>query len=137
MKKLILFVVAIFLCFSVCGCRGDKPAILFYNEPVTEQNVMNYSSEFSPNQRIYYLILLPKTVQTNAIEIQLIKKDNKDERLGYNLAWSKTARLYEDQMYYFNDYLVVSETGAYVMKVYSKDNPTKTLCMAQFFVRSY
>ena len=137
MKKLILLIVGLFLCLSVCACKGDKPAILFYNEPVTEQNVMNYSGEFTPNQRIYYLVLLPKIIQTNMIEIQLVKKDNKNERLGYNLFWSKTAKLYENQIYYYTDYLVVPETGAYVMKIYSKDNPTKTLCMAQFFVRSY
>lgn len=69
------------------------------------------------------------------IEIQIIKKDNSYQRLGYKLFWSRTAKLRDDQMYYYDDYVVIPEAGAYVMKVYSKDNPTKVLCMAQFFVK--
>lgn len=135
MKKLILFFTAMFLMLSACGCTGDKAAILFNTNKITSENVLDYSSVFQPNQRIYYLILIPKKIKTETIEIQVIKKDNKYERLGYKLYWSYSARLKDDQMYYYDDYVVISEPGAYVMKVYSKDNPTKTLCMSQFFVR--
>lgn len=117
------------------ACSSDKAAILFNREKITAQNVMNYSSVFSPNQRIYYLILIPKKIKTRTIEIHVIKKDNDYMRLGYNLYWSYSAYLKDDQMYYYDDYVVISEPGAYVMRVYSKDNPTKTLCMSQFFVK--
>ena len=117
------------------ACTSDKAAILFNREKITAQNVMNYSSVFSPNQRIYYLILIPKKIKTRTIEIHVIKKDNDYMRLGYNLYWSYSAYLKDDQMYYYDDYVVISEPGAYVMRVYSKDNPTKTLCMSQFFVK--
>ena len=117
------------------ACSSDKAAILFNREKITAQNVMNYSSVFSPNQRIYYLILIPKKIKTRTIEIHVIKKDNDYMRLGYNLYWSYSAYLKDDQMYYYDDYVVISEPGAYVMRVYSKDNPTKTLCMWQFFVK--
>lgn len=135
MKKLVLFFTALFLMFATCACTADKPAILFNKNKITAENALDYSSVFMPNQRIYYLILLPKKIHTKTIEIQVIKKDNKYERLGYKLYWSYSARLKDDEMYYYDDYVVISEPGAYVMKVYSKDNPTKTLCMAQFFVR--
>ena len=97
---------------------------------------MDYSFVFKPNERIYYLILIPKKVKTDRIDIQIIKKDNKYERLGYKLAWSYSARLYDDEIYYYDDYVVLSETGSYIMKVYSKDNPTKVLCMSQFYVKN-
>lgn len=135
MKKLVLFFTALLVMFVTCSCTGDKPAILFNKNKITAENALDYSSVFMPNQRIYYLILLPKKIHTKTIEIQVIKKDNKYERLGYKLYWSYSARLKDDEMYYYDDYVVISEPGAYVMKVYSKDNPTKTLCMAQFFVR--
>ncbi len=125
-----LFVMTVF-----SACSRDKAAILFNREKITAQNVMNYSSVFSPNQRIYYLILIPKKIKTRTIEIHVIKKDNDYMRLGYNLYWSYSAYLKDDQMYYYDDYVVISEPGAYVMRVYSKDNPTKTLCMSQFFVK--
>ncbi len=135
MKKIILCFLMLFVMTVFSACSSDKAAILFNREKITAQNVMNYSSVFSPNQRIYYLILIPKKIKTRTIEIHVIKKDNDYMRLGYNLYWSYSAYLKDDQMYYYDDYVVISEPGAYVMRVYSKDNPTKTLCMSQFFVK--
>lgn len=135
MKKIILCFLLLFVMTAFSACSKDKAAILFNREKITAQNVMNYSSVFRPNQRIYYLILIPKKIKTRAIEIHVIKKDNQYQRLGYNLYWSYSAYLKDDQMYYYDDYVVISEPGAYVMRIYSKDNPTKTLCMSQFFVK--
>ena len=135
MKKIILCFLMLFVMTVFSACSSDKAAILFNREKITAQNVMNYSSVFSPNQRIYYLILIPKKIKTRTIEIHVIKKDNDYMRLGYNLYWSYSAYLKDDQMYYYDDYVVISEPGAYVMRVYSKDNPTKTLCMSQLFVK--
>lgn len=120
---------------TACIDMGDKPAILFNKNPITKENVMDYSSVFKPNVRIYYLVLLPKKVHSRYIYIQIIKKDNDMERLGYKLYWANTVRLKDEEMYYYDDYIVIGEPGAYVMKIYSKDNPTVPLTMAQFFVR--
>lgn len=137
MKKLALVLTLLFAVICLSACKGDdKPAILFNQNKITVDNVMDYSSVFRPNQRIYYLVLLPKKVNTHRIEIQIVKKDNKEERLGYQLYWSRTAVLKTDQMYYYDDYVVISQPGAYLMQVYSKDNPTKRLCMAMFWVRN-
>ncbi len=137
MKKLLAILTLFVLMFSTCACKKpDKAAILFNKEKITVENAMNFSNVFQANERIYYLILIPKKIKTNRIEIQIIKKDNKYERLGYKLAWSYSARLYDDQMYYYDDYVVLSEAGAYIMKVYSKDDPTKLLCMNQFWVKN-
>ena len=123
--------------FLSTACKKtDKAGILFNQHKITVENVMNYSYVFQPNQRIYYLILIPKKIKTDMINIQVIKKDNKYERLGYKLFWSYSARLNDDEMYYYDDYVVIPETGAYIMKVYSKDNPTKLLCMSEFYVRN-
>ena len=46
-----------------------------------------------------------------------------------------TVRLKDEQIYYYDDYIVIYEKGTYVMKIYSKDNPTKVLTMAQFWVQ--
>ena len=137
MKKLITIFVLFLVIFSTSACKKtDKAAILFNQEKITVENVMNYSSVFRPNQRIYYLVIIPKKIQTRSIEIQVIKKDNKYEQFGYKLAWSYSARLKDDQIYYYDDYVVLPETGDYIMKVYSKDNPTKMLCAAQFYVKN-
>lgn len=136
MKKIVLCLISLLIMFSASACSKDKAAILFNKNKITVDNVMDYSFVFQPNQRIYYLVIIPKKIKTRSIEIQIIKKDNQYQRLGYNLYWSYSAQLKDDQMYYYDDYVVIPEQGAYVMKVYSKDNPTKTLCMSQFFVKN-
>ncbi len=137
MRNILIIFTLIILIFTTTACKKlDKSAILFNRNKITVDNVMDYSFVFKPNERIYYLILIPKKVKTDRIDIQIIKKDNKYERLGYKLAWSYSARLYDDEIYYYDDYVVLSETGSYIMKVYSKDNPTKVLCMSQFYVKN-
>ena len=135
MKKLVLCFVMFVIVFCACGCNREKAAILFNREKITAANVMNYSTAFHPNDRIYYLVIIPKKIKTRAINIQVIKKDNDYMTLGYKLYWSYSAVLKDDQMYYYDDYVVISEPGLYIMKVFSKDNPQKTLCMAQFLVQ--
>lgn len=135
MKKILLLFTALIILFSTCACTGDKPAILFNTNPITKENVMDYSTVFKPNVRIYYLILLPKKVHSRYIYIQVIKKDNAYERLGFKLYWANTVRLKDEQMYYYDDYIVINEPGAYIMKVYSKDNPQQMYAMAHFYVK--
>ncbi len=135
MKKLILCFTMFLMIFCCCGCNRDKAAILFNREKITAANVMNYSTAFRPNERIYYLVIIPKKIKTRAINIQVIKQDNNYMTLGYKLYWSYSAVLKDDQMYYYDDYVVISEPGLYIMKVFSKDRPQKTLCMAQFVVQ--
>ncbi len=137
MKKFILFLVSLIILSTTTACidTGDKPAILFNKNPITKETVMDYSTVFKPNVRIYYLILMPKKVHSRYIYIQIIKKDNAQERLGYKLYWANTVRLKDEEVFYYDDYIVISQPGAYVMKVYSKDRPTVPLTMAQFFVR--
>lgn len=133
MKRIISLLILISL--TVCGCvKADKPAILFNRHPISEQNVYDYSVIFPIGARIYYLILVPKKIQSRYIYIQVIKKDNSYGRLGYNLVWTKTVRLKDEEVNYFTDYLVLNEKGFYIMKVYSKDNPQKVLTSAEFRV---
>ena len=135
MKKLILALTLLILTLTTSACNTDKAAILFNRDPITEENVLNNSTIFERNERIYYLSLMPKTVHSRYIYIQVIKKDNDYAQLGYKLYWANTFRLKDEQVNYYNDYIVLNESGAYIMKVYSKDNPQKVLTQAQFFVR--
>ena len=131
MKKLILFCLLLLLLTLTTACTRDKAAILFNKNPITKDNVYDHSKVFPLNSRIYYLILIPKKVESRYLFIQVIKKDNDYGRLGYNLVWSRDVRL-KERFYY--DYLVLNEKGFYIMKVYSKDNPQKVLTTAEFYV---
>lgn len=135
MKKLFLIITLLFVIFTASACDTDKAAILFNRDPITKETVLNNSTNFQRGERIYYLILMPKTVRSRYIYIQVIKKDNDYARLGYKLYWANTFRLKDEQMYYYDDYIVLNEKGAYIMKVYSKDNPQTVMTQAQFFVQ--
>lgn len=138
MKKLLTIFAIIILACTTTACeafgRKDKPAILFNRHPITESNVRDMSSVFEPGSRIYYLILMPKTQNSRILTIQIVKKGSR-EYLGYSLFMTRTIRLKDEEERYFTDYIVINEKGAYIMKVYSKDNPQKVLTQAEFYVQ--
>lgn len=135
MKKLIL-IFTCFLVMLVSSACTDKAGILFNNNPITEENVLDNSVYFATGQKIYYLILLPKNVRSRYLYIQIVKKDNDYGVLGYDLYWSRNVRLKDEEVNYFTDYVVINQKGFYIMQVYSKDNPTKRLTAAEFYVKN-
>lgn len=132
MKKLILFCIT--LLFITTACTVDRASILFNRNPITKENIYDYSKAFPINSRIYYVVLMPKKVESRYLYIQVIKKDNEYGSLGYNLIWTKNIRLKDEEINYYTDYLVLNEKGYYIMKVYSKDNPQKVLAASEFYV---
>ncbi len=77
---------------------------------------------------------MPKTQNSRILTVQVIKKGSR-EYLGYSLFMTRTIRLMDEEERYYTDYLVINEAGAYIMKVYSRDNPQKVLTQAEFYVR--
>ena len=135
MKKLILIFTCCLVMLVSSACT-DKAGILFNNNPITEENVLDNSVYFAAGQKIYYLILLPKNVRSRYLYIQIVKKDNDYGVLGYDLYWSRNVRLKDEEVNYFTDYVVINQKGFYIMQVYSKDNPTKRLTAAEFYVKN-
>ncbi len=135
MKKILLLFFVSAVMFLTCACDRVKPSVLFNNTPITAENVGNLTNVFSTGMRIYYLVIIPKPIRSRYAYIQIIKKEGDHDRLGYKMYYGKTIRLKDEQMYYYDDYIVIHEPGTYVMKIYSKDKPTKVLTMAQFWVK--
>ena len=134
-KKIFLISIALLLTLTGCSFGKDKPSVLFNINPITKETIMDNSVVFAPGQRIYYVVLMPKPQESRFLYIQVIKQDSKDERFGYDLIWSANIRLKDEEMYYYTDYVVLNQTGSYIMKVFSKDKPTEALTMAEFFIR--
>lgn len=138
MKKFLLFLVTVFFVIFTCACDNEQSLILFNKYKFTPDTINSPSNTnvFKPNERIYYLITLPKPVESKFLLIQIVKVGgDKDERLGYDLVWGKKVKLRDEQKHYYTDYVVLNETGTYIMKVYSRDNPTKILTTGQFYVK--
>ena len=134
MKKLIALITLFLIAFFTFGCDNKKSHILFNKYPFTKETISSTTNVFAPNERIYYLITLPKPVKSQRLLIQVVKL-GKHERLGYDLVWGKQVKIRDEQIYYYTDYFVLSETGAYMMKVFSKDNPTEILSATEFYIK--
>ncbi len=134
MKKLIFTFTILFTILVTSACTTDKAAILFNKYPITEKNIYDYSKTFLAGRRIYYVILMPKKVESRYLYIQIIKKDNSYGQFGYKLQQTYNIRLKDEEINYYTDYFVLNEKGFYIMKVYSKDNPQKVLTQADFYV---
>ena len=134
MKKVLILIFAVFVMFVACACDKEQSYILFHKHPFTPETLTGSTNIFKPNERIYYLITTPKPVESKRLLVQVVKMGEK-ERLGYDLVWGKQVKIRDEQVYYYTDYVVFSEKGAYTMKVYSKDNPTKLLTSNDFFIR--
>lgn len=139
MKKFITLIITVFLTMFTCACDNEEAVILFNKHKITPDTIVSQSNTnvFKPHERIYYLITLPEVVQSKLLLIQVVKVGGgADERLGYDLVWGKRVKLRDEQAHYYTDYVVLNGTGAYVMKVYSRDNPTKILTTGNFYVRN-
>ncbi len=125
-----------------CACDTEKAQILFNKQPFRQDTMLSGTNVFKSGERIYYLITLPHSVESKRLLIQVVKTGGKTltgdpaDRLGYDLVWGKHVKLKDEQIYYYTDYLVFYETGAYIMTVYSRDNPTKILTSSQFYVKN-
>lgn len=133
---------SIFLCLAltfvtlgISGCKREKPIILFNRAPITKETVLDNGREFRADERIYYLFITAKPLKSPYIRIQIIKKDEKVEFWGTKIAYSNDYKLSKDQVYYYDDYVVLREKGHYFMLVFSKDNLDKPIAFSDFFVR--
>ncbi len=139
MKKTLLLIITLFLTIFTCACNNEKSVILFNKYRFTKETINSNSNTnvFKPGNTINYLITLPEPVQSKLLLIQIVKiGGGKQERYGYELVWGKTVKIRDEQIYYYTNYIVLNQAGAYIMKVYSRDNPTKLLTSAYFYVRN-
>ena len=139
MRNFLKFLTVVILTIFTCGC-SDKSVVLFNKHPFTSETIndsVSNTNVFKSGERIYYLVTLPKPVETKLLLIQIYKiGGDKDERYGYDLVWGKRVKLRDEQKYYFTDYVVLNKEGAYVIKVYSRDNPTQILTTGNFYIKN-
>ncbi len=138
-KNFLILIITIFLAIFTSACDNEKSVILFNKYRFTSETINSDSNTnlFKPGDKIFYLITLPQPVQSKLLMIQIVKVGGGSaERLGYELVWGKTVKIRDEQIYYYTNYIVLNQPGAYIMKVYSRDNPTKILTSAYFYVRN-
>ena len=98
-KPIIIFLITIFLTLFTSACDNEQSQILFNKYPFSTETLNSTSNIFKTNDRIYYLVTLPKPVTTKKLYIQIVKTGGKTiagdsaDRLGYDLVWTKRVKL--------------------------------------------
>ena len=134
MKKLLTIFVIFAIMIFTSACQKQKAGILFNKYPITKDTILSNDYVLKPNANIYYLVVMPQKIHSRYAYLQIIKKGS-GGLYGYSIYYGKDIRLKNEQIHYYDDYIVISEPGNYLMKVYSKDNPQKIFALGEFFVK--
>lgn len=127
----VLFLLATGLILTGCG-KKNQSIILFNRYPITSDNVLNNSTMFKTDERIYFVYMTKKNLKTEDIRIKIFKRS---ENAGYGaMVYSNDFRLKKGEINYFTDYIVMHSAGEYHMHVYKKDYLWKPDAIADFKV---
>lgn len=134
-NKILLCGLIIFLTFFSTACHKPNTIILFNTAPITKENMLNNATEFVAGKRIYYIFITEKPLTCQYIRVRIIKRDDKAQNQAIKMFYSNDFRLNKDQIYYYNDYIVMNESGNYCMIVYARDKLSIPLAVADFKVK--
>ena len=129
--KLILIIPLIFL---LTGCNMEKGIILFNKEPISRQNLVNDAKTFKIGQKVYYIFISQKKIDSEFIRVQIFKMTDLAPWGGNDVLRTKDVRLMKNEGYYHTDYFIFHEKGRYVMQVFSHNDFTRPLAVNDFFV---
>jgi len=133
-KKFVFLVLILCTSLALCGCNKPSAMILFNKYPITKENMLENNTAFVAGKRIYYLFITQNPLKTKMIRVMVIKRDEKANFALTKIVYSNDFRLSSDQVYYYNDYLVIHEAGYYCMKVYSRDDLERPITIGDFRV---
>ena len=110
--------------------------IIFNDVPFTVETIGNYKTSFQKGEKIYWLFMSKKPIKAQYIEVQVLSANHKTGFTTISgIAYTHDYRINKDCPHYYTDYFVFYETGAYEMRAYSKDEPTKLLTTNYFYIK--
>lgn len=134
-KKFFISLLILFCVFCLSGCQSKKTLILFNNYPITKENLLNNSTEFNVDKRIYYIFLTDKKLDTEMVRVKVYKREPKVDCAVTNVVLTVDFKLRKDQLYYCEDYLVMHQAGYYYMAFFAMNDMQKPLATADFRVK--
>lgn len=123
--------------FVFCACNKNAPIILFNKNPITNETLLNNSTQFIKGKKFYYIFITQKPLKVNSIRVRVMKREEKANMSLSKLVYSNDFRLAKDNIYYYSDYLVMNEPGYYCMMIYAANALNQPLAIADFQVVDY
>lgn len=133
-KRFFSFVLICFLTLTLSGCK-EKSLLIFNKNPITKENMLRNSNEFTTGKRIYYLFLTQEPLKADSVRIRIFKRDEKADFPVTEVIYSNDFRLSKAQVYYYTDYVIINKAGYYCMYVYATDNLSRFLTRSDFQVK--
>lgn len=134
-KKFFLILILFCTCIFISSCSSkNKSLILFNHRPITQQNLLQNSTIFKTDERIYYIYLTKRNIETEDIRIKIFIRNEKANNGYGDMVYSNTFRIKKGEVNYFTDYLVFHKPGTYIMHVYRMDYLWKPDAIADFRV---
>lgn len=133
-KFLSIFIIIIFA-LGLTACDKPKAAILFNNNPITKENILQNPTQFKVDKRFYYIFITEKPLESNIIRVKILKREEKANYEPTKIVYSNDFRLNKDQIFYYTDYIVMHEPGYYYMLIYATNRLDKPLAAADFQVK--
>lgn len=127
-------IILIVFSLMLSGCK-EKSLLLFNKNPITKENMLRNSNEFTTGKRIYYLFITQEPLKTDSVRIRVFKRDEKADYPITEVVYSNDFRLSKAQVYYYTDYVIINKAGYYCMYVYSTDNLSRFLTRSDFQVK--
>ena len=133
--RLLNVVLILLVALVLTGCAYDRGLILFNSVPITQNNALHDQKVFKEGDKVYYLFIAPKKINSDYIRVQVFTLTDKYALGGEDVIRTKDFRLKRDERYYYTDYFTFWEKGRYVMQVFSHDDFTNPLAVNEFFVQ--
>jgi len=135
-KKFLYLIILIVVSLNLSACSKNKTLILFNKYPVIKETLLNNATEFNAGKRIYYIFLTDKPLETKMIRIKIYKRDEKANYGVTKVAFTGDFKVMKDQLYYYNDYIVLHDAGYYYMAIFAMNGLDKPLATADFRVKN-
>lgn len=134
-KKLLSILIIIFFALGLTACDTPKTILLFNDNPITKENLLQNSTQFKVGKRFYYIFITERQIATHFIRVKILKRDEKANFQPTKTVYCNDFRLNQDQIFYYTDYLVMNDTGYYYMLIYAMNRLDKPLVTTDFQVK--
>lgn len=135
-KKFLLIFSFVSTIILFSACNKPKTIILFNNFPITKSNFLDNANQFDAERKIYYLFITEKPLESEFIRVRILKREGKEGiSPPVEVVYSNDFKIRKDEVYYYNDYIIMHSPGDYTMLIYSINKLNRPLAIADFRVK--
>ena len=120
---------------GLSACDTPQTTILFNDNPITKENLLQNSTQFKVGKKFYYIFITQRQIETKFIRVKILKRDEKANYQPTKVVYCNDFRLSKDEVYYYTDYMVMNDAGYYYMLIYAMNRLDKPLATADFQVK--